>query len=69
MTIWFSRRFNGKKKYCSKSISLRFVPRHWDKFSLRNNGAQKGNLKDTCFDFNLQFFGIWFSYTNWDYNR
>lgn len=28
MTIWFSRRFNGVKKYCSKSISLSFHPQH-----------------------------------------
>lgn len=69
MTIWFSRKFNGVKKYCSKSISIRFCPQHWRMIKVWNNGAKKGRKEDTCFDFNIHFLGVFFSYTNWDYNR
>jgi hypothetical protein len=34
-----------------------------------NNGAKKGRKEDTCFDFNIHFLGVFFSYTNWDYNK
>lgn len=69
MTIWFHRRFNGVKKYCSKSIMINWHPRHWRMIKMWNNGARKGNPDDTCYDFNIHFLGIFFSYTNWDYNR
>lgn len=69
MTIWFSRKFNGVKKYCSKSISINFRPKHWRMVKYFDNGAVKGNKEHTCYDFNIHFLGIFFSYTNWDYNR
>ncbi len=69
MTIWFSRKFNGVKKYCSKSISLRYHPNHWKLHQWKTNGALKGRMEDTCYDLNIYFLGIFFSYTNWDYNR
>lgn len=69
MTIWFNRKSNGIKKYCSKSVSISFHPQHWRMVKAWNNGAKKGVKEDTCFDFNIHFFGIFFSYTNWDYNR
>jgi len=69
MTIWFSRKFNGVKKYCSKSVGLRFVPRHWKMIKCFTNGALKGRKEDTCYDFHIYFMGIFFNYTNYDYNR
>lgn len=51
-----------------KSITLLFYPshiRHLHLFSCYTNGAVKG--KDRCFDFNLDFLGFSFSYTNWNY--
>jgi hypothetical protein len=69
MTIWFSRKINGKKKYCSKSLSLCYHKKHWKLIQCFNNGAIRGNKLDTCYDFHINFLGIFFSYTNWDYNR
>ena len=69
MTIWFSRKFNGVKGYCSKSISLRFLPQHWKLHQWKTNGALKGRKEDTCYDINIYCLGIFFLYTNWDYNR
>jgi hypothetical protein len=66
MTIWFSRKFNGVKKYYSKSILITFRPQHWRRVACWNNRATR---KDSCYDFNIHFLGIFFSYTNWDYNR
>jgi hypothetical protein len=66
MTIWFSKKFNGVKRYCSKSISLRFCPQHWKLYQWKTNGAVKG---DNCYDLNIYFLGVFFSYTNWDYNN
>lgn len=69
MTVWFSRKINNEKRYYSKSISLRFVSRHWCMIKMYNNGAKKGRKEDTCYDFNIHFLGIFFSYTNWDFNH
>ena len=69
MTIWFSKRFNGKKKCCSKSISIRFIPKHWKLLRWKDNGAIKGEKGHTCYDLNIQILGWFFSYTNWDYGR
>ena len=69
MTIWFSKKFNGVKKCCSKSISINYYTSHWKLFSISDNGAKKGNKQDTCYELNIQFLGISFSYTNWDYNK
>lgn len=69
MTIWFSRKINGVKRYCSKSISLHFHPQHWRLIQWKNNGALKGRKEDTCYDLNIYFLGIFFSYTDWHYNR
>jgi hypothetical protein len=68
MTIWFNRKTNkiSGKCYDSKSISLAFMPQHFFKFSCRTNGAKKGI--DKCYDLNINFLGIMFSYTNWDYD-
>lgn len=68
MTIWFNKKVNGIKKYCSKSISVRFLPQHWKMIKAFTNGAKKGRTEDKCFDFNIHFLGIFLSYTNWDYN-
>jgi hypothetical protein len=65
MTVWFSKKNNGVKDYCSKSISLRFLPQHWKLRQWKSNGAVKGNPKDTCYDLNIYFLGVFFSYTNW----
>ncbi len=69
MTIWFSRKINGEKRYCSKSIRLNFHPQHWRLAQWSDNGALKGRMEDTCYDFNIYFLGVFFSYTNWDFNR
>jgi len=68
MTFWFDNKINGVKKYCSKSISFRFLPQHWRLLQWKNNGALKGRKEDTCYDLNIYILGIFFSYTNWDYN-
>lgn len=68
MTIWFNRKINGKKRYCSKSVSIRFLPQHWRLLQWKNNGAIRGDKHHTCYDLNIYFLGIFFSYTNWDYN-
>ena len=69
MTIWFNRKVNKVKKYCSKSISLSFHPQHWKLIQCKSNGAEKGRKEDTCFDLNIHLLGVFFSYTNWDFNR
>lgn len=68
MTIWFHDRNNGRKIYCSKSISIRFVPKHWRMCKFFTNGAKKSQ-GDKCLDVNFYFFSIWFGYTDWDYNK
>jgi len=68
MTIWFNRKFNGIKRYCSKSISFSFTAKNWKLISANTNGALKGRKEDTCYDCNIHFFGVKLSYTNWDYN-
>jgi hypothetical protein len=68
MTIWFSKKTNGEKKYCSKSISLNFYPQHWKLRQWKSNGAIKGKKEDKCYDLNIYFLGVFFGYTNWDYN-
>ena len=69
MTIWFSKKINEEKRYCSKSISLNFYPQHWKIIRCKSNGAVKGRKEDKCYDLNIYFLGIHFSYTNWDYNN
>lgn len=66
MTLWFSKKINGTKRYCSKSFSLRFYPQHWRLIQWKGNGARKGI--DSCYDLNIYFLGIFISYTNWDYS-
>jgi hypothetical protein len=68
MTIWFNKKVNGNKRYCSKSVSLSFYPQHWKLLNCSTNGAKKGNKEDTYYDLNIYFLGLFFSYTNWDYN-
>jgi hypothetical protein len=34
----------------------------------KSNGAIKGRVGDTCYDLNIYILGLFFSYTNWDYN-
>lgn len=68
MIIWFNKKINGQKKYCSKSISLRFYAKHWKIIQWSSNGALKGRKEDTCYDFNIYILGFFFGYTNWDYN-
>jgi hypothetical protein len=69
MTIWFNKKVNGTKRYCSKSISIWFYPQHWRIIHWHNNGALKGRKEDTCYDCNIMFLGFRFGYTNWDYNH
>jgi len=69
MTIWFNKKENRIKKYCSKSISIFFRPKHYKLLQWKSNGASKGRKKDTCYDLNIYFLGIFLSYTNWDFNR
>lgn len=69
MTIWFNRTTNGQKQYCSKSISLRYYFKHWKLLLWSNNGALKGRKEDTCYSLTVHFLGIFFNYTNWDFNR
>lgn len=68
MTIWFNKKINGEKRYCSKSISFRYYPQHWKLLQWKSNGALKGRKEDTCYDLNIYFLGFFFGYTNWDYN-
>ena len=46
-------------------IGLRFYPQHFKMISCSTNGAIKG--RDKCYDFNLWFLGVHFSYTNFNY--
>lgn len=69
MTIWFNRKINGTKKYCSKCISFNFYPQHWRILRISTNGARKGVKEDTCLDFQIWCLGFRFNYVNWDYNR
>ena len=66
MTYWFSKRKNGEKIYCSKSISINYYKQHWKLLSIRDNGATK---EDSCYDLNINILGLFISYTNWDYNE
>lgn len=67
MTYWFSKKTsNVGTEYNSKSISLDYMIQHFWKFHCKSNGAVKG--VDKCYDLNIHFFGVMFSYTNWDYN-
>jgi hypothetical protein len=66
MEFWFKKKNNGVKDYNSKLISINFIPKHFKTFSSKTNGAIKG--VDKCFDYNLCFYGLMFSYTNFDYN-
>ena len=45
MVIWFSKKINGIKKYYSKSISIRFRPKHWRLIQCKTNGALKNRKK------------------------
>jgi hypothetical protein len=68
MTIWFSKKTNKEHTYCSKSISINFLPQHWKLRQWKSNGAIKGKKEDKCYDLNIYFLGIFFGYTNWEYN-
>ena len=67
MDYWFNKKNNGIKTYKSRLISLRFLPHHWNKARCKSNGAVKG--KDKCYDYNFNLLGLFFSYTNFDYNE
>jgi hypothetical protein len=67
MEYWFNKKNNGIKTYKSRLISLRFLPQHWNKARCESNGAIKG--KDKCYDYNINILGLFFSYTNFDYNE
>jgi len=55
LTIWFNKKNNGKKIYCSKSISLNYHPKHWKLYQWKTNGAIKGVKEHTCYDLNIYF--------------
>ena len=67
MEYWFNKKNNGIKTYKSRLISLRFLPQHWNKAQWKSNGAKKGI--DKCYDLNIYMLGLFFSYTNFDYNE
>mgnify|MGYP003587063433 CR=1 FL=1 len=46
-------------------ISFNYYPQHFKILSCKTNGAVKGS--DNCYDFNLWFLGVHFSYTNFNY--
>lgn len=52
-----------------KVINLIYYP-EWEKnhFYIGTNGAKR-NTTDCCFDFNINFFKIHFSYTNYNFNH
>lgn len=68
MTIWFSRTINGEKRHCSKSIRISFHPKHWRLLQCSTNGAIRGRKEDRIYDLNIYILGVFFGYTNWDYN-
>ena len=68
MTFWFNKKINGHKTYCSKSISINFYPQHWRLIKWQSNGAIKGRKEYKCYDLNIYFLGLFFGYTNWDFN-
>ena len=68
MVIWFKKRNNGKKIYNSKLIIITYIPKHWKLCQWKTNGALKGVKEHRCYDLNIYFLGICFSYTNWDFN-
>ena len=51
----------------TKCINLISYKDSWDKpdFWIHENGGRRKN-GDKCFDFNINFFYLHFSYTNWD---
>ena len=67
MDYWFNKKNNGLKSYESRLITFRFLPQHWDNLLCKTNGAKKGI--DKCYDLNIHIFGLFFSYTNFDYNE
>jgi hypothetical protein len=69
MTIWFNKKVNGEKRYCGKSITIRYHLKNWKLLQWKSNGALKGNKQQTCYDLNIYFLGLFFSYTNWDFNK
>ena len=69
MEIWFNKKNNGIKNYHSKSISLSYHWIHRKEFRWKTNGAKKGDIRDTCFDLNIQFLGVFLNYTNWSFNN
>lgn len=58
MEIWINK---------NKFIGLKFLSQHINKLQWRNNGAIKGI--DKCYDLNIYFLGICFTYTNFKYNK
>lgn len=54
----------------NKVVSLIYY-NDWDKYDfwIHTNGAKRGNPKHSCFDLNIHFFKLSFSYTNFNYNR
>ena len=67
MEIWFNKKNNNGKSYKSRLISLTFLPQHWKSVHCKSNGAVKGI--DKCYDLNIHILGLFFSYTNFDYNE
>ena len=63
MNFWFGKKGNGIVNH--KCISINYHVQHFLVFSCKTNGAIKG--VDSCFDLNIRFFGLFFSYTNFDY--
>ena len=67
MNIWFNKKNNGFKNYYSKLVSINILPQHRKTFTFKSNGAIKGI--DKCYDYNICFYGLMISYTNFDYNQ
>lgn len=50
-------------------LSISFLPQHWNKIRWGSNGAKKNKKEDTCYDFNVNFLGVFFNYTNFNYSK
>jgi hypothetical protein len=69
-TLWYNVKSNGNRLYHSKSLSFGNYYGVWEKpneISFRDNGANKDNTEDTCYDCTLTLGKITFGYTNWSY--
>ena len=65
--IWYNRVLWHRWTH-TKTFRVSFHPKHWRFVDWHSNGAKKGRLEDKCFDITFRILGLWFNYTDWDYN-